>query len=134
MRPENRLVRVLITDDNVDSADALATLLRLMPCEVAVAYHGAAALPLAEQFKPDVCILDIRMPGQHGLEIARRLRAWARGERLLLIAYTGSQDTRDAALAAGFNHFILKPGNTRELVSCLETFARGADASVACAG
>ena len=81
-------LRVLCVDDNHDSADSMAMLLDMLGCEVEVSYGGAAALTLAEEFRPDVCLLDLTMPGMDGLELAQRLRQCAAGRRMLVVAMT----------------------------------------------
>ena len=73
-------LRVLVADDNRDSADSSATLLRLDGHDVRVAYSGVDALTsLAEEFVPQLALLDIGMPGMNGYELARRIRATERG-------------------------------------------------------
>src|SRR3954468_6049069 len=98
-----RPLRVLVADDNEDATDSLAMLLRLAGCDVAVAYEGFAVVPVADRFGPDACVLDVRMPGVSGGEVARRLRAGAGGRGLLLIAVTGVQGraAADSSSAAG---------------------------------
>ena len=66
-----RRFRVLVADDNEDAADTLAALLELNGYEVQVAYDGEAALRLAERWPPDAAVLDIRMPGRDGYDVAR---------------------------------------------------------------
>lgn len=117
VHPSTRPLRVLLADDNRDSTDSLAELLRLAGCEVRACYDGGAVLSLAEWFRPDVCVLDVRMPLVHGWEVARRLREWAGGRLLLLIALTGigGQQAEEHSLDAGFDHHILKPGSSEEM-------------------
>ena len=72
-RPRRR--RILVADDNIDAANSLARLLaRLYGQEVRVAHDGDEALAVAEEFRPEVIVLDIGMPGMDGNEVARRLR------------------------------------------------------------
>ena len=119
-----RPLKVLVADDNADTTDSLATLLRMAGCEVEVAYDGAAVAPAAEEFGPDACVLDVRMPGIDGWEVGRRLRAGVGGDRLLLIALTGvgGQASADHSAAAGFDHHILKPVAYQEVFSDLAAF------------
>lgn len=122
--PTPRPLRVLVADDNPDTTDTLAVLLRMAGCEVRVAYEGCAVAAVAERFGPDVCVLDVRMPGVDGWEVGRRLRAGAGGQRLLLIAVTGvqGQAAADSSLGAGFDHHILKPAAPAEIFSDLRAF------------
>jgi DNA-binding response OmpR family regulator len=119
-----RPLRVLVADDNSDTTDSLAQLLRLSGCEVDVAYEGFAVVPVAERFGPDVCILDVKMPGINGWEIARRLRAGVGGKRLLLIAVTGvqGQQSADSSADAGFDHHFVKPAAPQEILADLAAF------------
>ena len=120
-----RPLRVLVADDDSDTTDSLALLLELSGCEVAVAYEGFAVVPVAERFGPDVCVLDVRMPGITGWEIARRLRAGAGGGRLLLVAVTGvqGQSAEDASSDAGFDHHFVKPVDPGVLADLLRRHA-----------
>jgi signal transduction histidine kinase len=105
------LRRILVVDDNRDAADALATLLRLQRNEARVAYDGIQGLAEVEVFKPHVVLLDLRMPGMGGLEMARRLRGLPAGNDIVLVAVTGygqEEDKRDTK-DAGFDHHLIKP-------------------------
>jgi PAS domain S-box-containing protein len=102
--------RVLVADDNVDSAQVLAGMLRRWGHEVQVAGDGAAAIEAALSFRPEVAILDIGMPRVNGYEVARTLRARLGGQ-VVLVAVTGwgkEEDKRRAA-EAGFDHHFTKP-------------------------
>jgi PAS domain S-box-containing protein len=103
--------RVLVVDDNRDAAESLGMLLRLSGCEVEVAFSGATAIEVVEQFEPDVVILDIGMPGMDGYETVRRLRAGRRGKDMLLVALTGwgQKEDKQRALEAGFDEHLTKP-------------------------
>ena len=131
IHPSNRALRVLVADDNRDAADSLAELLSLAGCEAEVCYDGAAVLALAERFCPDVCVLDLWMPGVDGWEAARRLRRWATG-RLLLIALTGvsGREAEEISLHAGFDHHILKPGDPQEIFRNFAEFIRKMEPAV----
>ena len=110
-------LRVLIVDDNKDSADALAINLASDVNIVAVAHSGKAALAAASASRPDVVILDIGMVDPNGYEVARILREQYAGQRLLLIAVTGwaGEGNRQRAMDAGFDHHMVKPVATAEL-------------------
>jgi CheY-like chemotaxis protein len=113
-----------VADDNRDGADSLAVLLELVGCEVRACYDGGAALALAGEFRPDACVLDLRMPVADGREVARLLREWAGGRPLLLVALTGVTGRRaeEKSLDAGFDHHILKPSDPDELFLCFADF------------
>lgn len=130
--PCARPLRVLVADDHRDSTDSLAQLLELVGCEVRACYGGEAVVPLAEGFRPDVCILDLRMPGVDGWEAARRLRAWAGGRLLLLIALTGvgGWQSEEDSLYSGFDHHLLKPSDPQELYREFAAFIRKMEPAV----
>lgn len=103
--------RVLIADDNRDSAESLGMLLSLEGHEVHVAYTGGEALALAVAKPPELAFLDIGMPDMDGFELARRLRSVPFGHRPTLVAVTGwgRPDDIRKALEAGFDHHVTKP-------------------------
>jgi PAS domain S-box-containing protein len=103
--------RVIIADDNRDSADTLAAMLGMVGHDVRVCYDGVNALTQAELFRPDVMLLDIGMPVLNGLELASRIRERPWGERIRLIALTGWGQPEDLRRSerAGFDHHLVKP-------------------------
>ncbi len=103
--------RVLVVDDNVDAADSLAMLLRLVGQEVRVAHDGAAALTPPQDLCPQIVFLDIGMPGMDGYEVCRRLRRQPGTEKALFIALTGwgQDEDRRRSAEAGFDHHLVKP-------------------------
>jgi len=109
--------RLLVVDDNEDSAVSLAMLLRLQGHDVRVAYSGAAALDLAASYRPDMILLDIGMPGMDGYEVARRLRQTPDLKHIVLAALTGwgQQADRCRTAEAGFDHHLVKPVESKAL-------------------
>jgi CheY-like chemotaxis protein len=103
--------RVLIVDDFADITSTLAELVALLGHRVCVANRGEDALDLAREFRPDLVLLDLCMPGIDGFEVARRLRAAPEGQLMELIAISGWGHTaaRERAIAAGFDRHFLKP-------------------------
>jgi PAS domain S-box-containing protein len=114
--------RVLVADDNRDSAETLAMLLRVDGHEVMIAHDGAAALAAFGGFAPDFVLLDIGMPGPNGYEVARQIRQGRAGAKVKLIAITGwgQEGDKERAYAAGFDHHLTKPVDTRQLSQLLE--------------
>jgi signal transduction histidine kinase len=104
-------LRILVVDDNQDSACSMTLLLELQGHEVKVAHAGQAALKIADEFVPDVILLDIGMPGMNGYEVARALRAQDRFADTLLVAVTGYGRASDVKQteSAGFDHHLVKP-------------------------
>jgi signal transduction histidine kinase/ActR/RegA family two-component response regulator len=103
--------RVLIVDDHVDSAQALAALLRVSGLQPYVAHDGSHAVQLADECRPEVALLDIGLPDIDGREVARRIRASSWGSQALLIALSGWSSDRyqQESLEAGFDHYLVKP-------------------------
>lgn len=114
--------RILIVDDNRDSAESLATLLQMLGHDVGVAYDGEAALRLAAQLSPDIVLLDIGLPRLSGLEAAQRIRHDVGLRDSILIAMTGygQEEDKRRSLEAGFNAHLVKPVDFGELQALLE--------------
>lgn len=118
--------RVLIADDDPDSADTLAQLLRERGNEVFAAYAGDQAVEAAEREKPDVALLDLGMPGIDGLEACRRIRRAPWGRHLFMVALTGWGRPEDRQLSrdVGFDEFLLKPIDIAALEELLNRHGR----------
>jgi len=114
-------LRVLCVDDNRDTADSTGMLLELYGCETAVCYDADTALAIALRFQPDLCLIDLNMPGTGGCELARHFRAWERESPLHLIAVTAydSDTARKATREAGFDRHFVTPVDWDELVAVL---------------
>src|ERR1700743_3400276 len=103
--------RVLIVDDNEDAANSLATLLQLSGYETASVYTAADALRRASDFRPDVVLLDIGLPGMDGYQVAQHMRELPGLKDIHLVAVTGygRSDDRQRAREAGFDEHLVKP-------------------------
>lgn len=103
--------RVLIVDDNRDSALSMAGLLRLRGSETTTAHDGLSAIRLAEEFRPDVILMDIGMPELNGYDATRRIREQPWGKKILIVALTGWGQDSDRADSsdAGCNGHLVKP-------------------------
>jgi signal transduction histidine kinase len=113
--------RVLVVDDNKDSAASMGMLLKFLGTDVQVAYDGATALATIERYRPDVVLLDIGMPGMDGFEVARQVRQRAEFDSIMLIALTGwgQAEDRHRTQTAGFDHHLVKPADITALQSLL---------------
>ncbi len=113
--------RVMVVDDNVDAAETLALVLRMLGSEVRVAHAGPAALDLADGFPPDVVFLDLGLPGMDGYEVARQFRARPTTATARLVALTGYGQPEDKARShlAGFEQHLVKPVAPEALRSLL---------------
>ncbi len=113
--------RVLVVDDNRDSALSLAMLLKILNCEVDVAHDGFSALEVAQSNIPDIVFLDIGLPGIDGYEVAKRMRQDPVFVRTKLIAQTGwgQESDRQKSTDAGFDAHLVKPIDTQSLCDLL---------------
>jgi CheY-like chemotaxis protein len=116
------LRRVLIVDDNIDSAEALGTLLKLRGYTVSIAYDGGSALATASRQPPHVVFLDIGLPDMTGYDVAARLRRLDGGSGgMRLVALTGyGLGHRGGQDPSIFDHYMLKPIAMEKLKSVLE--------------
>jgi PAS domain S-box-containing protein len=114
--------RILVVDDNADAATMLSEMLRMQGHEVLNVNSGAAALQVVEEFRPDVIMLDIGMPGLNGFDVARRLRERKRSPRPLVVAVTGwgKVDDEMRGREAGFDMHLVKPVEGEHLVKLFE--------------
>ena len=104
-------LRIMVADDNHDSADTLSMMLTMMGNEVRTANDGLEAVKLAEEFRPDVVMLDIGMPMLNGYEACRHLREqpWTKDIVFLAMTGWGQDEDRRRSKEAGFDHHIVKP-------------------------
>jgi CheY-like chemotaxis protein len=118
--------RILVVDDNRDSADSLGALLKFLGADVRVVYNGTTALAAVQEFQPAVILLDIGMPGMDGCEVARRIREQPELQHLTLIALTGwgQEADRQGTKAAGFNYHLMKPADIGALEAVLTSLDR----------
>ena len=103
--------RVLVVEDNPDTASTLAALLDMAGHDTRVAHDGAAAVEMAESFRPHVVLLDLGLPKMDGVEVCRWLRRQPWGRKLTVAALTGwgQEADRRRTLEAGFDEHLVKP-------------------------
>jgi len=113
--------RILVADDNVDAAEALALQLRLAGHDVRAAYDGLEALEIAESFVPQVVLLDLGMPRMDGYETARQIRRrwWGKSARLVALTGWGGQQDRKRTADAGFDAHLVKPVTELDLFKAI---------------
>ena len=109
--PAPRGFRILVVDDNHDSALSLAMMLSIMGHETRTAHDGESAVETAESFLPEVVLLDIGLPKLNGYEVAQRIREHAWGAAMFLIAVTGwgQEEDRQRSSEVGLNVHMVKP-------------------------
>lgn len=112
-------LKVLCVDDHKDTANTTAMVLRAAGLDARACYGAAEALTAAEQFRPDVCLIDLAMPDLPGDELAERLRRQEPPPRL--IALTGSWDisSQHRTHNAGFEQHLVKPVNPQRLLEAV---------------
>ena len=115
--PNGPSLRVLVVDDNEDAADALGMLLLETGHEVLTVHDGPSALVAALDFRPNVVLLDIGLPGMDGHEVAMKLHEQVIFKDTVLVAMTGyGQDSdRQQSEEAGFDHHLVKPPDFKKL-------------------
>ena len=120
--------RVLVVDDNRDSADTMVEVLKLLGQDARAAYDAREALGLAEKFLPQVVLLDLNMPDADGFSVLRRLRYLPGLENLYVAAMTGyaQKSDRENTLAAGFDAHLTKPVDVEQLREVLVCAAQAA--------
>jgi DNA-binding response OmpR family regulator len=127
-RDTNRALRVLVADDDVDTVQTLTALLELEGHVVRSVHTGADVLPAVPSFRPDAIILDISIPGLSGYAVAQAVRhSFTDMRRPLMIAISGmwkQAGDRLVAQQVGFDHYLVKPCDPREVVQLLDTFSK----------
>ncbi|WP_256077320.1 ATP-binding protein [Massilia sp. YIM B04103] len=123
--PPQHGLRCLVVDDNVDAAQTLALFLEAAGHRVFIAHRATEAIELARATAPQICFLDIGLPDIDGYQLAEHLRQLPQTGRCQLIAVTGygRKEDQDRALAAGFDHYFVKPLDTSKLVHLLGVMA-----------
>jgi PAS domain S-box-containing protein len=111
--------KVLVVDDNVDAAEAIATLLQFSGYHIDVAHDPQTALEAAARERPDLVLLDIGLPGMTGYEVAQRMREIGAGRRTKIVALTGygQEQDNEQAKAAGFSAYLVKPVDADQLTA-----------------
>jgi signal transduction histidine kinase/ActR/RegA family two-component response regulator len=119
--------RILVVDDNADSAESLAMLLKLTGNETHTAYDGLQAVKAAATLRPDVVLLDIGLPKLDGYEAARKIREqpWSKGLVLVALTGWGQDEDRQKSREAGFNAHLVKPVDHAALMKVLADSSAG---------
>ncbi|MBS1722255.1 MAG: PAS domain S-box protein [Armatimonadetes bacterium] len=115
-------LRVVVVDDNVDSAVILAHIVTELKCEVETAHDGPSCLEKAAEMRPDVVLLDIGLPCMNGYEVARAIRSepWGKGVFLAALTGWGQEEDRRKTKEAGFDEHLVKPVGLTELSHLFE--------------
>jgi len=115
--------RILIVDDNLDSAESLTILLKLIGNETELAQDGQEAIEVAKRFRPDVVLLDIGLPRMNGYDVCHRMRQEPWGQTILIVALTGwgTEEDRRKSEEAGFDAHMVKPVDPEALIQLLSS-------------
>jgi CheY-like chemotaxis protein/two-component sensor histidine kinase len=122
--PERQRARVLVVDDNVDSAEMLAEALHDLGYRTAIAHDGPQALQVVTEFEPQIALLDIGLPVMDGYELGERLRKQRANLTLVAITGCGQDSDRERARGAGFDDHLTKPVDIDKLGRVLESRSR----------
>ncbi len=116
-------LRVLVVDDNVDTVTTLAMLVKESGHAVRMAYDGTSVVEAALDYRPNVVLLDIGLPGLNGYEVAKQLRQQPARQNTVLVAMTGygQESDRQRSKDAGFDHHLVKPGDFGKVLQILAT-------------
>jgi PAS domain S-box-containing protein len=119
--PSSQKSTVLVVDDNVDAARALALLLESQGFRVFVAHDGGVALARADEVQPEIVLMDLGLPVLDGYQVATALRARPNGSAVTLVAVSGYGPDQDPerSLDAGFDHHLVKPIDAATLLELL---------------
>jgi CheY-like chemotaxis protein len=111
----------LVVDDQPDAADTLTAVMELLGCQVRTTYDAVSAIRVSDEFRPQVCLVDLKMPGMDGFQLAGHLRAQAGASPRLLIATTAlaDEESRDRSRGAGFHVHLVKPVDVPSLVDAI---------------
>jgi len=120
-RPAGRGSRILVVDDNVDTARGMVRLLKLLGNEAITVHDGHAAIEVTRTFRPDFVLLDIGLPGMDGYKVATALRGDELLKDAVIIAVSGygQEEDRRRSRAAGFDHHLVKPVDFDSLISLI---------------
>ena len=120
-RPSAAPVKILVVDDNHDTADTLADILRDWGHDVRGVYSGASGIETSVSWRPDLILLDLGMPVMDGYEVARRMRERPELDGTRIVAFTGyeDEDARDRVRAGGFDGHLIKPVGARALAAVI---------------
>lgn len=120
-----RALRILVVDDNVDATTTLAVLSRARGHEVRETHDGPTAVEVAREYRPNLILLDIGLPGMNGFEVAKKVREELELGKVVLVAMTGYGQEADKMRSqeVGFDHHLMKPANFDQVTPILESIS-----------
>jgi CheY-like chemotaxis protein/anti-sigma regulatory factor (Ser/Thr protein kinase) len=125
-KPTGPSLRVLVVDDNVDTVTTLALLVKESGHDVRTAFDGPTVLEVALDYRPNVVLLDIGLPGLNGFEVSKQLRQQPGLQNAVLVAMTGygQESDRRRSQEAGFDHHLVKPGDLGKVLEILANVSK----------
>jgi signal transduction histidine kinase/CheY-like chemotaxis protein len=130
-----RMLKVMVVDDNTDGAESLAAIVRLVGHDARAVQDAQSALRAGEEWRPDLVIMDIGMPGMNGYDACTAMRGTPWGRNALIVALTGwgQEHDRRRAESAGFDRHLVKPIGEEALRTLLEDASPAAESAPAAA-
>lgn len=124
---EARPLRILVVEDEIDTADSFVRVLGQYNHLIHVEHNGPSALMAGLAFRPDVVLLDIGLPFMNGYEVARKMRERFWGRKVLIIATTSwdNEEDKQRSLLVGINHHMVKPIDFDALMKLMKSAPRG---------
>jgi len=110
-------LRLLLVDDEQEFVETLADRLKMRDLDASIACNGEEALSAVEREEPDVIVLDLKMPGIHGIEVLRRVKEAYPNVEVIILTGHGSKKDEEAALRLGAFDYVKKPADLDTLVS-----------------
>ncbi len=110
-------IKVLLVDDEVDFVDTLAQRLKMRELMVATVYDGEQALSFIKKIEPDVIVLDLKMPGLHGMEVLREIKQLSPHIQVIILTGHGTEKDEEEAKRLGGFDFLRKPADIDLLVA-----------------
>jgi len=114
------VTKVLLVDDEVEFASALSERLRLRNYDAKAVYHAEDVLPTVMKDKPDVVLLDLKMPGMDGIEILKSIKDFDPAIQVIILSGHGDKETVDKGIKAGALDYVMKPVDIGEIISKIE--------------
>lgn len=114
------VTKVLLVDDEVEFASALSERLRLRNYDAKAVYHAEDALPAVRKDKPDVVLLDLKMPGMDGIEILKSIKDFNPAIQVIILSGHGDKETVDEGIKAGALDYVMKPVDIGEIIRKIE--------------
>ncbi|ACS29955.1 response regulator transcription factor [Micrococcus luteus] len=124
MQPQNPEARLLVVDDEPNIRELLSTSLRYAGFEVTAAANGREALDAAEEFQPDLAVLDVMLPDMDGFTVTRRLRSAGRHFPVVFLTARDGTEDKITGLTVGGDDYVTKPFSLDEVVARIRAVLR----------